>query len=128
MQRGHQVIEPVAVERWLPIVRNLEFVVALLHWLVSRIRSVLARERPDLWLEVIPVTYMGTYPALGIRFADGVDGDNPTHEGDDIDPRIQELVTDLMATARSSDFIDFATDPEADWSTVNRDFPATQTK
>lgn len=122
------MIEPVAVERWLPIVRHREFVVALLHWLVSRIRAVLARERPDLWLEVIPVTYMGTYPALGIRFADGVDGDNRIYEGEDVEPRIRQLVTDLTATARLSDFIDFATDPEADWSTVNRDVPATQTK
>ena len=128
MQRGYQVIEPVAVERWLPVVRHRESVVALLHWLVSRIRPVLARERPDLRLEGIPVTYMGTYPALGIRFADGFDGDNLTHEGDEFEPRIQELVADLMATARSSDFIDFATDPEADWLTINRDFPPTQRK
>ena len=71
---------------------------------------------------------MGTYPALGIRFADGVDGDNLTYEGDDIEPRIQGLVADLMATARLSDFVDFATDPEADWLTINRDFPPTQRK
>ena len=123
MQRGYQVIEPVAVERWLPVVCHREFVVALLHWLVSGIRPVLARERPDLWLEVIPVTYVGTYPALGIRFADGVDGDNRTCEGEDVEPRLQQMVAELMATARLSDFIDFAIDPDADWSTIEREVP-----
>jgi hypothetical protein len=125
MQRGHQVIEPVAVERWLAGVRHREFVVAPLHWLVSRIRPVLTRERPDLWLEVIPVTYLSTYPALGIRFADGVDGDNLTYEGEDVEPRVQQLVAELMATARLSDFIDFATDQGADGSIINRDIPPT---
>jgi hypothetical protein len=128
MSNGYQVIEPTAVERWLPIVRNREFVVALLHWIVQQIRPVLMQERPELFLEVMAVTYYGTYPALGLRFADGHDGDNRTYEGEDLEPRIQQMVTDLMATARLSDFMDFATHPNADWSRINPDSLPSQSK
>ena len=124
MSKGYQVIEPTAVERWLGIVHNREFVVALLHWLVQKIRPVLSEERPELFLEVIAVTYYGTYPALGLRFADGYDGDNRTYEGEDLEPRIQQMVIDLMATATLSDFMDFATNAHADWSKIQSDTPS----
>ena len=124
MQRGYQVIEPEALERWLPLVRKREFVVALLHWVVSQIRPELTRERPELYLEVILVTHVGTYPALGVRFADGVQADNLTYQGDDVEPRVQAMVQELMSTAKLGDFIDFATDPTADWSVINRDIPS----
>lgn len=108
---GYEIVEPPALERWLPLVHNRELMVALLTWLCHRLHQALRADHPTLHIDVITVSYLGAYPALGIRH----DHSLPCSLPDDMSRQVEALTRTILLNSSAYEFLEFAFDGNEDW-------------
>ncbi|QDQ25032.1 hypothetical protein FNU76_00960 [Chitinimonas arctica] len=108
---GCQIVEPEAIDKWVSSARNVEFVVALLNWLVTQLRVEFKDKYPLMRLEVIKVKYVSIYPSIGVWY-----GDETTA---DVTEEIDALTRKLIAERPLCEFMDFAMIGKTAWSEIS---------
>ena len=97
MKKEYQIIEPNKLVGLFGNPKHFEFAVAIFHWLICELRTDGAIQNQNVEIEVIRVTYQGSYPALGIHYKDKI------HE--DIGPQV---ITSIEKLLREKPVLDLA--------------------
>lgn len=88
MENGYQLVEPAILAKLLPAAPNEGMGLAALSWIVERVRAKLGGALAHVDVDVIPVNYLGVYPAIGVRY-------HGEHE--DLAPTIERAVAELLS-------------------------------
>lgn len=107
MRNGYQIVEPKSLSDLLVRSEHEEFSIAVCAWLIDRLRTNLAAELMELRLDVIWVTYMGSYPAIGIQYL--------KEDASNVGPRIESEIEGILASASLVDFIQFLVITNVSW-------------
>ena len=67
-QRGYQIIEPTCLARLLANSMQAPMAVAVLEWMINKIKTELPQLLEIVDIEVVAVTYFGSYPAIGLHY------------------------------------------------------------
>ncbi len=109
-QTGYEIVEPEVLGDWIGLVKNREFLVALLSWLVEGLRKELEQKFPDIEIVVIKVTYLGAYPAIGVR--------HPDAQSLNLGEQVNAAATDLMRRHTALDLAHFLFGTSTRWADV----------
>lgn len=96
MKHGYQIIEPPSLSTLLGSPSQAAVEVAVLTWVIHSIKLHSAQLFDEVSVEVIAVSYLGTYPAIGIRYKH----DDPQ----DLGPAISDTIDDFVRHASFNDF------------------------
>lgn len=107
MNQGYQIIEPTSLEMLLGNPSQATLAVAILEWAIHRLETQFPQLSDEVRIEVIPVSYQGVYPAIGLRYKH----DNTPDLGPSISNRVDTLVGELSV----SDFISFVETSTLSW-------------
>lgn len=88
--------------------RNREVEIALLFWVIDRLKVELEAELRGKELVVVPCNYMGAYPAIGLHY-----GTSPPEA--DLEPKVVEAIDRLLDGATVGDFVAYMTDHPSNW-------------
>jgi hypothetical protein len=97
--QGYQIIEPESLTSLLGNQAQAAVAVAVLEWVIDRIKIQSPKLFEEIEVEVIPVSYYGTYPAIGIRYNHD--------EMDDIGHMILTAIDFFVEHASFLDFLSF---------------------
>jgi hypothetical protein len=70
MNKGYQVVEPLLVDKLAAKPATFEFAVATFYWLIKELYAEFPERLKEEIVEIIPVTYYQSYPAIGIACKD----------------------------------------------------------
>lgn len=112
MPHSYQVIEIEEIDALACQPQHFVFAVAIYHWLIPQITLEMGDRLKGLALEVIPVTYMGSYPAIGVRTAE----DSTVFR--DVSAQIHQTALQLLRTRPVTEFARFAAASKVSWSQV----------
>lgn len=113
MTDGYQIIEPDGLKALLGNPLHFEFAVAVLSWLIPQISAALGAHSNDITLEIIRVNYMGSYPALGVKYTNSK---TPNFES-----RINSIVNDLLREKSASELITAISSSKRSWSEITKE-------
>lgn len=113
MTNGYQVVEPSTLNAILPRKAHRGIAVAILKWAVSELIAQYGDRLDNIEVEVIPVTYLGTYPAVGIRYQN----DPIEDRGAEIESAINQIVLNRPVT----DLVNFVCEESNSWDEVWRE-------
>jgi hypothetical protein len=108
MSKSYQVVESPLLDGYMTTSLQCEIVVAILHWLIKEIKSSLAEQLEHVELDVIRITYLGSYPAIGICYRDASRGD--------VGPLVESSISQLLNEKQVINFIKSLTDHRITWS------------
>jgi hypothetical protein len=107
MSKGYQIVEPRALDELIREPRNRMAAVAVLSWVCEMLRLELQNRCQRVEFEVINVTYLGSYPAIGIHYLD--------KDPQDIGPIVQATVDRILQERSALELISFIAQENADW-------------
>ena len=107
MTQGYQIIEPSSLERLLVNTSQADIAVAILNWVVARVKSGSPQLFDEVSLEVIAVSYLGVYPAIGIR--------HNNEESRDLGQELCDAIDAIVERMPFGDFLSFAELASANW-------------
>lgn len=110
MADGYQVIEPSSIGKFISNSTHASFAVAILGWAIEKLKSEEASLIEGLRIQVIAVSYMGTYPAVGVHYG------NPTAKDRGID--IETAINRIVIEGSISEFLEFAVSSFESWEDV----------
>lgn len=110
MKNGYQIIEPNSLESLLGNPSHAAIAVAALEWAVDRLKLQSPHLFDDVTVEVVLVSYLGAYPAIGIRYKHE---DAPDHG-----PAISDAIDAIVRQLPFSDFLAFVEKSNSDWCEV----------
>lgn len=109
---GYEIFEPEIIGEWFSVIKNQSVLVALLTWIIDKIRISLIAQNQNLILELIKVEYHGCYPAIGIKV-------NETTPDNFID--VLEIFTrEILHRTSVYDFLEFLFANDIDWVKVTK--------
>jgi len=97
MTKGYQIIEVPELNGLVENPNNHQIAISILSWLIPRIRQTLARQLADIEIEVIPVKYQGSYPAIGLHYTKEMEYD--------AGPDLLKAASNLLRTVPIIDYI-----------------------
>jgi hypothetical protein len=107
MKKGYQIIEPRVLDPLLARPTNHAFALLILSWLCERLPQELSEHAQQVEFEVIGVSYMGSYPALGLHYKEP----NPP----DLGPLVEATVDRLLRDKPVLDLVKFIEANKVDW-------------
>jgi len=107
MKKNYQVIEPSQLVGLFGDPKHFEFAVAIFHWLINELNADPEIQSQNIEIEVIRVTYHGSYPALGIHYK------NKTHG--DIGPKIVSSIEKLLSGKPVIDLVESIKGSKTSW-------------
>jgi hypothetical protein len=110
MERGYQIIEPTELNQLVRSPIHHELAVAIMYWLIPKVLSKIGGERENVELEVIRVSYQGTYPALGVHYKH--------RDHLDLGPLIESTVDALLHERPISELVDAIAASDVSWRDV----------
>lgn len=110
MQKGYQIIEPTSLGTLLANPSQAAVAVAVLAWTIDRIKTQFPQLFDEVEVEVIPVTYQGTYPAIGIHYKN--EGTN------DVGPMLSNAIDAFVSHISFSDFMSFVNKTDLYWCDI----------
>jgi hypothetical protein len=108
MTKGYQIVEPSALDSLLTVPSSHVFAMLILSWLCERLPHELPGHVHHVEFEVIGVSYMGSYPAIGIHYKEK----NPQ----DVGPLVEAAIDRLLRDKPVLDLIKFIGAGKIDWS------------
>jgi hypothetical protein len=119
MDKDYQVISPDDLG-YLVCRRELHrFAVVALYWLIKRLRVELADDLKSVELEIIRVTYYGSYPALGVHYIRD-EGSDIHVENVDVGPIIESTIETILRKTPAIELIDLIGDENISWEEMTR--------
>jgi hypothetical protein len=88
VDKGYQIIELFALDQLVKRTERHEFLVLVLNWLIQQINAVAGDRLRHVEIEVITVTYFGSYPALGVHYKGG--------DKTDAGPLVESIADELL--------------------------------
>lgn len=110
MNQGYQIIEPSSLERLLGNHTQAALVVAVLEWVIKRLKIRSPQLFDSVNIEVILVSYLGDYPAIGICYKN--------EDTQDLGPLIEDEIDILVGSLPFSDFISFLEKSNSHWYNI----------
>ncbi len=110
-KKCYQIVEPEILEQWLRVGQNQEILVALLSWIVKRLRVDFEKPYPGVSIDVIRVEYAGAYPAIGVHYPDDLTVD--------LAVPIQAAINRLLSNASLIDFLKYVFEEGPRWTEVS---------
>jgi hypothetical protein len=107
MTQGYQIIEPSSLARLLVNQSQADIAVAVLNWVIDRLKSGSPQLLDEVSLEVIAVSYLGAYPTIGIIYNN--------EESRDLSQDISDAIDVIVGGVPFSDFLSFAEMASANW-------------
>jgi hypothetical protein len=107
MNKGYQVVEPKALDRLIANSLQRDFAVATLSWLCQIIRLELAEHLQFIDVEVICVTYMGSYPAIGIHYK--------TEGYQNMGPIIESIIDRFLKERSALELTQYVSNSNVNW-------------
>ncbi len=104
---GYQIVEPPSLGTVIAIPSQQPLAVAVLTWVIDRAKSQFEYLSDELSVEVICVTFVGSYPAVGVRYLQ----ENPQDRG----PEISDAIDAVMRSMSVADFVSFAEKSKVNW-------------
>lgn len=117
MQQGYQIIEPTSLVPLLGNQSQAPFAVAVLEWTIDRLRIQSPALFDEVSVEVIPVSYLGVYPAIGIRYK--------RESANDLEPIISDGINAIIERLSFSNFLSFIEDSSIAWGDVWKEMKGT---
>jgi hypothetical protein len=114
MSKGHQIIATYTLDLLVGRQRDNIFTVAVLHWLVQQLNSVLKEQLDGIQIEIVKLVHHSPhnkYPWIGIHY------ERPS-ETPDIGPLVEETIDRLLEGATLLDFMRFISKSDKDWKAV----------
>src|SRR5689334_14716915 len=105
---GYQILEPEFLSRLVQRPNQFDFAVALLHWIVQCLKEELGGQMDRVDIDVIPVKYLGSYPALGIRYGE--------QNAPDLEPMIRDHIERIVRTRSALELIQSVAGCDARWN------------
>jgi hypothetical protein len=107
MQRGYQIVEPTSLYLLISNPSQTAVAVAILEWTIDRIKA----QSPELFegveVKVIPATYIGTYPAVGVSY--------DHYNSNDIGSMLSAAIDAFVGRVSFSDFLSFVDKSNVNW-------------
>jgi hypothetical protein len=110
MSKGYQVIEPDALSPWVRNPSYDVFSVAILSWLCSRLQREFKDYAEYVDIEVIRVTYVSSYPAIGIHYKD--------ESFKDIGPIVEAAINRILQERAILEFVEFFGNDKVNWNEI----------
>jgi len=107
MSKGYQVIEPRMLDALFSHPIHDVFAVAILTWLCGLLRLEFEEYLDKVEFDVICVTYMGSYPAIGIHYK------NKSLQ--DIGPLVEATIDRYLQGKSVLELVGFIVKDEIDW-------------
>jgi len=117
MSEGYQIVEPACLGALVGDPKCQDLAILILHWVAAEANA--RRTLPGGTVEVLKVTYMGSYPALGVR------GQSPDASADETDVRLAELAEELVRSGSVAGLIAHATSTGIHWRDFSRSMMGT---
>ncbi len=105
--KGYQVVEPPELNPLLVNATYHTFAVAILTWLCKSLKLELRDYLDQVDIDVICVTCMGSYPAIGIHYKDP--------ECDDVSVFVQTTISRLLLNKSVWELVGFIGEDKTDW-------------
>jgi hypothetical protein len=114
MSKGYTVIEPRSLNDLIVLPKHRVFAVAIVSWVIYELSTELKEflAEADTELEVICVTYMGSYPAIGAH--------SPSSSDVDVRTVVEEAVDRLLSSASTDRLMRFITNSGESWGSVTQ--------
>jgi hypothetical protein len=107
MQRGYQIVEPTSLGLLIGNPSQAAVAVAILVWTIDRIKA----QSPELFdgveVKVIPATYLGTYPAIGVSYDHYITND--------VGSMLAVAIDAFVGRVSFSDFLSFVDKSNVNW-------------
>ncbi|MCE9545214.1 MAG: hypothetical protein K8T25_06820 [Planctomycetia bacterium] len=110
MKNGYQIIEPKSLQSLISNPLHFEFAVAILHWLIPKIYSTVGTPLSGVIIEIICVEYLGSYPAIGIKY----ENEAPSNVG----PLVESAIDTLLHERPVIEFAVAAGQSDVSWTTI----------
>ena len=111
---GYQIVEPDSLTKLISNPSQVALTLALMEWITVRFTSDFPHLSGKVWLEVIPVTYQGTYPAFGVKYK----SEDLADLGEDIEAAVESLVEKCSVSQMLPYFADSTSDWCKAWQTL----------
>lgn len=108
MKKSYQIVEPPSLEKLIGNPFQPVVGIAVLEWAIARLKTREPRLFEDIDVEVIAITYMGTYPGIGIHYK----RENP----DDVGPALSDAIDELIRGVSFTDFLSFVEVSNSSWN------------
>lgn len=105
--KGYQIFEPELLNELVTNTFQHAFAVAILNWLCVLVRLELKEHLQHIEVEVIVVTYMGSYPAIGIHYK--------TDGYQDMKPIIEKLCDRFLKERSALELAQFISSGNINW-------------
>lgn len=112
MSEGYQVVEPDCLDRLAGDPKCQDLAILILHWIATEANT--RRALPSGTVEVIKVTYMGSYPALGVC------GQSSDASADETDARLTKLAEEMLGGGSVAGLIAHAKTAGIQWSDFSK--------
>jgi hypothetical protein len=109
-EKGYEIVEPASLATLLGNPLQASVAVAVLEWAIARIKAQAPHLLDGVDVEIIPVTYMGTYPAIGLRYR--------KESTDSISPILSNAIDEFVRSISFDDFLSFVDKSNVSWSDV----------
>ncbi len=111
MERGYQIIEPTELNQLARSPIHHELAVAIMYWLIPQVLCKIGGDRENVELEVIRVSYQGTYSGrLGVHYKH--------RDHMDLGPLIESTVNALLHERPISELVDAIAASDVSWRDV----------
>ena len=110
MKRGYQIIEPSALQPLFSSPLYDVFAVAMMTWLCDLLRLELQDHLQQVDFEVICVTYLGSYPAIGIHYKD--------EDYQDVGPLAETVIERILREKSALEFARFIAERGINWQQI----------
>lgn len=69
MKKGYRLIEPLSINPLVVDTRYHEYAIIIMKYIIYCLFQNLGHKLDNIEIEVIKVTYLGSYPALGLHYS-----------------------------------------------------------
>lgn len=110
--KSYQVIEVEQLEDLLSNPEYYEYRVAVLYWLIKQIMSMHSEDLRHVEVEIIRVTYFGSYPCIGIYYKDQIEPD--------VGPLVESAIDQLLKEKPVIDLVHSIANSGVSWKELTR--------
>jgi hypothetical protein len=104
---GYQILEPNSLSGLIANPSQAALALALMDWLSIQFASAFPLLSNKVTLDVIPVTYQGTYPAFGVKYK--------SEDSEDLSKDIEAAIESLIEKSSVSQMLLYFADSTVDW-------------
>jgi len=104
---GYQILEPNSLSKLIANRSQAALALALMEWISIQFTSDFPLLSSKVTLDVIPVTYQGTYPSFGVKYQ--------SEDSEDLSEAIEAAVESLIEKNTVSQMLLYFADSTTDW-------------